>query len=339
MVSWFVSLCILSDESRNIGRGIFSQRFFYKGLILSFDVEFRKELHNYGYIFRFILDDEVSFDLVANFSESSKSLTLIEDERIFLSFPQNILKNYGWNKWMNIIFRLSPNEVAIELDGKGLSTTSGFYSKFKKCKIYFGVSEHEKFNSHDLPPMSIKDIKVSDSQSKLIAHWPLKQHLREEVYDSVKKLRAKTLNAVWETDQHTRWKKERDFRLPRYTQVAYNEKENCIYLVYMSTFYKYHLSANRVDTIEVKRGNPYHEKNNQLIYNPYYEELWSYDLDLNLLSIFNEKTEEWSQNDIQKKSEFFTAQCFYFPGRFRFVYFRRLWKCKRKARVGSSKLL
>ncbi|MDR0506314.1 MAG: hypothetical protein LBH32_05815 [Dysgonamonadaceae bacterium] len=276
-----------------------------EGIILSFDVELRRELHNYGYVFRLILDDEISFDLVANFSEKSKSLTLIENERIFLSFPQNILENYEWNRWMKITFSLLPDEVAIELDGNKLSAASDFYSGLKKCEIYFGVSEHKKFNSHDVPPMSVRNIKISDGQS-LIACWLLKQHVREEVYDSVENLRAKTHNAVWKIDQHTKWKKEREFYLPRYIQVAYNGKENCIYMVYMSTFYKYYPGANKIDTVEVKKGNPYYEKNNQLVYNPYYGELWSYDMDSNMLSVFNEETREWSRGDAQIKNPNFS---------------------------------
>lgn len=37
-----------------------------KGLTLDFDIKFRPEEHNYGYVFRIIIDDEKSFDLIAN---------------------------------------------------------------------------------------------------------------------------------------------------------------------------------------------------------------------------------------------------------------------------------
>jgi endo-1,4-beta-D-glucanase Y len=43
-----------------------------KGFTLDFDIKFRSEEHNYGYVFRIIIDDERSFDLIANITRERK---------------------------------------------------------------------------------------------------------------------------------------------------------------------------------------------------------------------------------------------------------------------------
>lgn len=61
-----------------------------KGLTLDFDIKFRPEEHNYGYVFRIIIDDEKSFDLIANITPEKRALNLIEGTTsIWLS-----MKNY-----------------------------------------------------------------------------------------------------------------------------------------------------------------------------------------------------------------------------------------------------
>lgn len=318
-----------------------------EGLTLSFDAMFRQELHNYGYVFRIILDDKVSFDLVANFSETAKSLTLIEGDRIFSPFPKEYLTSFEWNKWMHIVFSLSSKGVELDIDGKKLKKATSSYSDFRKCKIYFGVSEHLNFISHDVPPMSIKDISISNDKSKLIAHWPLKEHIGKDVFDTVDKLSAKTKNAIWLIDKHTRWKKKCEYHFPIHTQVAYNEKENSIYLVNRTLFYKYYIDQNRLDTILINKGNAYHERYNQLIYNPYNDELWSYDLDLNSLSVYNEERREWSQSDSQYKNPNFSqhnsfispidSALYIFAGYGNYEYKNSLFRKKRSNENGWEK--
>ena len=61
-----------------------------KGFTLDFDIKFRSEEHNYGYVFRIIVDNEKSFDLIANITPGKKTLNLIEGDNIYLRNVQTL---------------------------------------------------------------------------------------------------------------------------------------------------------------------------------------------------------------------------------------------------------
>ena len=69
-----------------------------KGFTLDFDIKFRTEKHNYGYVFRIIIDDERSFDLISNITPEKKTLNLIGSDNIYLAFNEELLNRHTWNK-------------------------------------------------------------------------------------------------------------------------------------------------------------------------------------------------------------------------------------------------
>lgn len=92
-----------------------------KGFTLDFDIKFRSEEHNYGYVFRIIVDNEKSFDLIANITPGKKTLNLIEGDNIYLAFDEELLKQYhGINGYIS--------------DVQSIRTVYGLFSIIKCCK-------------------------------------------------------------------------------------------------------------------------------------------------------------------------------------------------------------
>lgn len=273
-----------------------------KGFILDFDIKFRSEEHNYGYVFRIIIDNEKSFDLIANISPGKKTLNLIEGNNIYLAFDEELLQQYTWNKWVHIQCLIYPDSLRLTFDNEMLKDRYEAID-IKNVKFYFGYSDHEKFHSSDVPPMSIRNIKITDGKANTIAYWPLKEHLPYSCSDSLHHIPAHVTNPTWEINKHTKWVKEKTFKLPIYTQICDVPSKNSIYFANSAYTLKYSTANNTLDTIYPVKGTPYAEKNNQLIYNPYYDELWSYDFDnQKMLSIFNFESASWTNNDREVKN-------------------------------------
>lgn len=273
-----------------------------KGFTLDFDIKFRSEEYNYGYVFRIIVDNEKSFDLIANITPGKKTLNLIEGDNIYLAFDEELLKQYTWNKWVHIRCSIYPDSLLLVFDNQMLQDRYKPIN-IKNVKFYFGYSDHNKFHSSDVPPMSIRNIKITDGKNKTIAYWPLKEHQPYSCSDSLHHIPATVTNPTWEINKHTKWVKEKTLELPIYTQICHAPSKGNIYFANSSSVLVYSTTDDTLDTIFSAHGAPYTEINNQLIYHPYYNELWSYDFDtLKWISIFNFKDNTWTRNDREIKN-------------------------------------
>lgn len=273
-----------------------------KGFTLDFDIKFRLEEHNYGYVFRIIIDDERSFDLIANITPGKKTLNLIEGNNVYLAFNEKLLQQYTWNKWVHIRCSIYPDSLRLIFDNEALQDQYEPIN-IKNVEFDFGYSDHEKFHSSDVPPMSIRNIKITDNDNRAIAYWPLKEHQSYSCADSLYHIPATVTNPTWEINKHTKWVKEKTLELPIYTQICHAPSKGSIYFANSSSILAYSTIENILDTIYATSGAPYTEINNQLIYHPYYNELWSYDFDtLKWISIFNFKDNTWTNNDREIKN-------------------------------------
>lgn len=310
---YFLSHSVLKEDRTSLYLNPDGKFQLSQGFTLDFDVNFRLEEHNFGYVFRVIADGEKSFDLISNFSDTRRTLRLIEGDELFLSFDQEVLSKYQFEEWVHVQFTYTPERIALTFNGTTLDTPCD-YKELKKFEFYFGYTNDENFISWDLPPMSVRNIQITDNKGKLFAGWPLREHGESEAFDTVKKRRASVINPVWEADKHVKWLLEKEVVLPVYSQIAYDNVDNKIYFANSSAVISYNTNTGMLDTLNVKRGNPYVERNNQMIYNPYTNELWSYDFDKEHFSVFSFDTQEWGVSDMEiKNPEFSQHNAFISP--------------------------
>jgi len=276
---------------------------FGEGFSLSFEVKLREEKYNYGYIFRIIANDSTCFDLISNFNEKERLLALVEGNRFFTALPETDLNSYEIGSWTNVVFCYRPqsNEIEINFNGKKVIQNCT-YDDLKKFRIIFGLCNDKKFNSTDVPPISIRNIRIIDEKNNIKAFWPLKEHGSNIVLDSINSRPAKVENPEWEIDRHIKWNKIASFETKPYIQTTYNEKKNELYFINKSTLFIYKLSENKIDTISPSLGNPFDERANQIIYNEFTDEIWSYDMDRPEISVFDFQQQNWSFDDPQIKN-------------------------------------
>ena len=314
-----LSLRILTSEAQDIAAGLhFAAHTAIKeertgmritpqfdasqGMSLDFDINLRQETHNYGYIFRIIIKDGTSFDLIVNFSDKRRSLNLIEGNKVRLSFTEKQLATYRHGDWAHVGCALRPDSIAISFNGQTLECGIAPI-RIRNVDIRFGQSSHPKFHTNDVPPMCIRNVRVSDSQGRVIAYWPLKKHAWNRSLDSLHQIPASITNPIWEINSHTKWEEIQNFTLPAYTQICHAPRQHSIYMANEHFVLRYDTRNLLTDTLHTQSGSPYIEKNNQLAFNPYYNELWSYDFDAHTsLSRLSLPGKTWTNNDTEIKN-------------------------------------
>lgn len=140
------------------------------GFSIDFDVKFNPELHNYGYIFRIIANDSISFDLVSNFTDGRRALSFIEGTDIFMPFDPEILDRHSIGDWatINLIVNNDKKEIIIGFNGEKV-TLPYRYGNLTDFLFQFGQCSHPRFEAYDVPPMSVRNVRVATPDGKQVA--------------------------------------------------------------------------------------------------------------------------------------------------------------------------
>lgn len=264
------------------------------GFQIDFDVKFNPELHNYGYIFRIIANDSICFDLVSNFTNDRRALSFIEGSDIFVPFDSEILDKHNINDWASVNLVVDNNNKEIIIGFNGEKVTLPYrYGNLTEFVFQFGQCSHPQFEAYDVPPMSIRNVRVTTPDGKTVAFWPLREHSLTAAYDSISGRVAIAKNPTWLIDSHTSWSKLFSLKTGQYTQLAYDNANGSIYLADQTRVYRVKPQDNTVDTISVQSGNPYLIVSNQMIFNDKTGELWSYDIN-RPINRFDFATGSWS---------------------------------------------
>ena len=274
------------------------------GFSLSFSMHLMENREKYGYIFRVIVNDKGSIDLISNsHSTSGHSLTLIEGNKptsIFFDLAKS--RDFKKGTWVNVIARFQPQlrTVSININGKELKDTLS-YADFKNTRVFFGANEYGNFSTSDVPPIEIRDLKIHDSKMKLIRHWEFKQHMGSKVYDLVQKQPLQIKNPIWLIDQHTHWKKRTAFYTKTRPQISFVPGSGTIVAATGDSLYTYSLESNMPVKARYAGGTIFPVLNNQMIFHPYYRELWQYDLRKNHIAKYNFADNIWDNEDRKSK--------------------------------------
>ncbi|ANQ52807.2 hypothetical protein MY04_5476 [Flammeovirga sp. MY04] len=199
---------------------------------LSADILFNKSPNHYfGYLLRIIDDSHRNIDIVYNYgSNTFKDFSVIYDHNItpiqFDFSTENPL-----NKWVNFDLKIDvyKKQLLISIDGKEYKHKVDFMKDFKSLKFYFGANNNPYFKVHDVPPFSIRDIKLKADDLQLT--WPL-----DEESDQVahclenEKYNGKVINPVWLKEFHSTWHPE--LKKEVYGSLYYyDDKANTLYYV------------------------------------------------------------------------------------------------------------
>lgn len=273
------------------------------GFSLRFDLSLRQELHNYGYIVRIIVNDTLNIDIVTNAGWEHSQFSFIKGRKAQIELPLlDSIPEFGFGKWLGIAVGADYRRqmITLNLNGREYEVATAL-PRMKHIRIVFGRNSHNPFANIDVPPMSLRKVKIYDTKGRLLYDWPLLNHGEGFVCDEQQGLRAMVENGTWNIDRHLYWQKFGSFPVRGYIpQLAYycRRKDNGFYIATKDTLYEYSLPRNALTSQPFTGeggGFPYRSSANSLLFESSGNRLISYSIETDTLNRYNFASGTWDR--------------------------------------------
>lgn len=272
--------------------------FIRNAFTLEFDIRLRQEQECFGFIFRLINESEgYSIDLVSDLL-SDQLFSLIADEKTLLQINRTEISDFDGNQWLHIRLHMDDSRDRLTLDIGGLERETSYSLNIRgKYDLCFGGNSHPDYFTSDVPPMTIRDIRI-DEAGKPLRHWPLDRHNGEITLDRIDGKEALASNPAWEMDSHVFWRKTAEFHLPgRYPQTAFDETEGRIFIAKSDLLYTFQTDRDSLIITKTNQGRPYNNMANCMAFLPQKRCLLSYCLENGTATRYDFETNRWENRD------------------------------------------
>ena len=232
---------------------------FTNNFNLSFDINFLPHHAIYfGYVFRIISagagGNEQNIDLIYNQRVANFKI-IIGENFSGISFSVDSLRLYrDWNHF-SLNYDLGKHLLAFSVNGRAIGTAP--VPAAGNCfKFLWGANDYGKFRTRDIPPMQVKDIRLEDNGS-LKYDWPLDETAGEAATDKLGHHAARIKNPVWLKPKFQQWDPIGSFAINGYAGVAYNPKQDKLYVVGADSIATYTLTKDgyTLDWIPTRHSN------------------------------------------------------------------------------------
>jgi len=216
---------------------------FKKNFELGFDINFIPNSKTYfGYVVRIINGDNQNIDLI--YDQKSKYFKVITGENFSsISFAIDSPRLYKeWTRF-SLKFNLENQTLQFKVNEKLAGNTS-IPINFKCVRFLWGANDFQKFMTRDIPRMQIKDIKIFEND-ELKYFWPLDETSGDTGFDKIDKKAAKVKNSVWIRPKYQKWELLSSFTINGYSGVAFDSKQDKIYVVGSDSLAFYTLKNGR----------------------------------------------------------------------------------------------
>ena len=127
------------------------------GFSMSFDLQLFEANLTYGYVFRIILDEISSFDLITNLNTEKLNYVLSKSGRILKNCEFQCNKDSVTNRWIKIRIDVEENGIRCMVDST-MKIISHSLEGFENIKISFGKNRYSSFYTTDVPPIAFDTV-------------------------------------------------------------------------------------------------------------------------------------------------------------------------------------
>jgi two-component SAPR family response regulator len=316
ILSVFFTLCCNKGFSQSYGLGFYSHEVvqdqrtgldlspgktlcFNSSFEIAFDFSFMPAKADYfGYILRFVDNNNENIDLIYDKNSKQKNhFRLIIGDK-FSKIAFNIPRNVLFSSWNTIKFKFDYEHQLLHLTcGQFSSQTSLALKKGDCFKILFGANEYLGFKTTDVPPMKIKNVKISEGGDVKYA-WPLNEYEGIMVREEIGNKDASVVNPLWIKKLHHEWQLLQTLSIKGAASVAFDAKKEVLNIIGIDSLYKYDIKSGKLDPINYSSGNQTLLRGNQSLYDDKNKRLLNVYVDQKLVSIFDTLSKKWSKNYI-----------------------------------------
>ena len=257
----------------------------------------------FGYIFRIISTDNKNVDLVIS-PTPTRSLNLIigrTGSLVNLGLIDNAI-----NGWVNFRVKFLLNE-----DRLIFSTPDSFYVQenigFKRndsFKIFFGVNEYGNFKTSDVPPMIIRDIRISE-EGNLKYHWPLDEEQGNTAKSRLNNAKAGVKNPLWVKRYHSKWESRYQDEIKGNVLLASDIENGRIFIVGENELSIYSAQENTVQSVKYLDKSISISNDFYSIYNSLDNKIYCYIVNNKVFNSLDVLTGKWTEIDASSSSESF----------------------------------
>ncbi|MDB4920682.1 galactose oxidase [Mucilaginibacter sp.] len=265
---------------------------------ISFDLTFYPNRAIYfGYIIRIIENDHRNIDLVYNAQATKNHFNLIVGDKLtktaFDIDPKILFSQ--WNK-LSIKFDYDHNKIVFS-SGSNTFIENNIQLKKNSCyKILFGVNNYKQFQTTDVPPMKLRDIRISQN-GLLKYNWPLNEEHGQAAHELYLQSDGVVTNPLWITAQHHDWQPAQTILINGAASVAFDPKNEQVYVVGSDSTYRYTVGNSQWSTLPYSSGKLILNQGNQSVFNPYDNNLYNFYLFLSkrFIAKYNITTHAWDK--------------------------------------------
>ncbi len=260
---------------------------------ISFDLVFAQNMETYfGYVFRLITQEGQNIDLIYN--QRLGNFNFIIGERVSGTFRIDSIRLI--NEWSNVRIRLNSadQEILFYVNDK-LAGKCKANIKTDLCfKMFFGTNSFEEFQTADIPPMSLKNIRIAEN-GKTRYYWPLSETSGDSCFDSVQRKMARVRNPVWIRPQHQAWQLASSFQVAGTPSVAFDPQKDCLLVVAEDSLYN--LSLQKLQLTGQRWGDRTEllPAGNQSIFSSVTGKLYNVYIDQKKVRTYDSNARKWDQ--------------------------------------------
>ncbi|SEW36714.1 hypothetical protein [Chitinophaga arvensicola] len=261
---------------------------------LSFDLTFLPYHETYfGYIVRLITSTHQSIDLVYN--QRLARLNFVIGENYIGGYNIDSSRLFGNWSQVRIKFDTHLQEASFYMNDQLISKGKGNFTAGTCCNIYFGANSFEGFQTLDIPPMNIRDIRIREN-GQLKHYFPLSESKGNEAIDEVAKRVAEVRNPLWIRPKHRKWEEALDFNTKGAASIAFDSKREVLYIVSLDSLYELSFSNMQLKGEKLARSRQLLPPGNQSVFDPVNNKLYNFYADEKRVSTYDAATKEWDVN-------------------------------------------
>lgn len=267
------------------------------GYSLQFKLRLEQAVLTYGYIFRFVVNDTLSLDFISNLNLGKMNFVMSDSQGILSNMQFSELNDKELNQWLDIKVTFNRQNIRCQINNvvKEIPFT---FNSYKHTQILFGTNTHQTFYTTDVPPISVRDIVITNDKGQVIREWPMLRHTDKGVYDEKGNNYATVKNGIWKVNKHVTWEKEASIPLTEVNaQITYDTIQPRIFVASSDFVITYDITNKTVSKVMNKKGNPFRNGGSQTIYDAKNNRLISYSVQYPDLVTYNFETNEWSAEE------------------------------------------
>ncbi|WP_157962839.1 hypothetical protein [Chitinophaga deserti] len=279
---------------------------------IAFQLAFRPHLETYfGYILRMLTEDRQNIDLVYN--QRTMTIHFVIGEKITGSAPLDSSLLAGEWLQLRVVLDEASGTASFFFNGKPAGSGKMPFVKGSCCRIFFGAIKHEGFQTLDVPPMRLRDVKLLEN-GNTARFYPLSESSGQDARDMENGVPARAANPVWIKPRHQQWENRLTLSTSGTPSVAFNDRDDLLYIVTDDSLFTYSFRNGALQAKQAVRGNTILPAGNQSVYDYHRNRLLNFYIDEKKVAELTPGADRWSNTfHATLLTEWWQANKFYSP--------------------------